>query len=127
MYFGMKRIVTPFESREKWLDLRQHNINSTESPCLFGASPYGTKYELYFQKKDQIRIDIEETERMRIGSKLEAAIAELAAEEHGFKIRPKKEYISIPELKMGSSFDYEAIAEDGTPLALAECKNVDSL
>ena len=63
---------------------------------------------------------------MEWGNKLEALIAEKFADDYELAVAPLKDYISIPELKIGSSFDYRIIDEsrgDG----ILEIKNVDSL
>lgn len=109
--------------KTEWLQLRSKNINSTESSALFGLSPYTTEFELYHRKKDGDLGEIGDNFRMKAGRLMEPVIAELAAEELGLQVEPYKEYLSLPDIRMGSSFDY--ITVDGS--ALIECKNVDSI
>jgi predicted phage-related endonuclease len=47
----MERITTTPNDKNHWLELRSQNINSTESACLFGISPYITEFELYHRKQ----------------------------------------------------------------------------
>lgn len=107
-------------SRAEWLSARAKDLTSTEIGALFGVSPYLTAFELWHRKKAASVVEIDQTERMKWGSRLETAIAEGIAEDHGFKIRPMKEYIRIPELRIGSSFDF-AVGDEG----ILEIKNVD--
>jgi putative phage-type endonuclease len=113
--------ITP-ESKDHWLSLRIQDITSTEVPALFGLSPYTTLFELWHRKKEGTSVLIEETDRMKWGSRLERTIAEGIAEDQGWKIEPLKDYYRIPEFRMGSSFDY-AIGDDG----ILEIKNVSDM
>jgi predicted phage-related endonuclease len=56
------------------------------------------------------------------GTRLQDAIALGVAEDQGWTVRKMTEYMSISDLRIGSSFDF-AIEEDG----LLEIKNVDSI
>lgn len=117
---AMEIIKTP--TREAWLAARSIDVTSTEVGALFGVSPYLTHFELWHRKKSGALVEIEETERMKWGVRLESAIANGIAEDQGWVIRPMKEYMRLPELRMGSSFDFEI---NGT--GILEIKNVDSL
>jgi len=121
---------------QHWLQLRAEDITSTETPALFGLSPYTTLFELWHRKKDKLVLELEPNERMKWGTRLQDAIANGIGLDQGWSIRHMKEYIRDPELRMGSSFDFEIetltpygengvgqIAEKG----LLEIKNVDSL
>ena len=113
--------ITP-QSEADWLQLRTKDITSTEVSCLFGCSPYSTKFELWHRKKFGAIVQLKENERMFWGTKLQDAIATSIAEEQCWIIRRMDEYIRNTELRIGSSFDF-AISDDG----LLEIKNVDSL
>lgn len=121
-----REIIKP-DNHMHWLNLRMKDITSTESSALFGLSPYCTKAELWYRKKDNLRVDFEENMRMKWGSRLESTIAAGIAEDSGWQIRPMKEYIRLPQLKMGSSFDYAILSGNGVDFGLLEIKNVDSL
>lgn len=117
--------VTP-ENKEHWLKLRSENINSTEISCLFDMNPYMTKFELWHKLRSREITRIEESERMAWGNALESAIAAEAARRNNWKIEPFKDYLYIPDYRIGSSFDYEILPESGV-YALLEVKNVDSM
>lgn len=124
------------KNKEEWLALRTQDITSTEIAALFGISPWITEYELWYRKKDRLIVEIEENQRMKWGTRLQDAIAAGVAEEQRWTIRRMDEYGRIPELRLGSSFDFsledgvenettdgEAFLERG----LLEIKNVDGL
>lgn len=110
------------DSHQHWLELRSRDLTSTEVSALFGLSPYLTSFELWHRKRSNEIVRIEETERMRWGSRLEASIAAGAAEERGWTIQPLKSYTRLPELRLGSSFDFLITAPEH---GLLEVKNVD--
>lgn len=105
-----------------WLELRAQDLTSTESPALFGISPYNTPFEVFHRKAKKLVVGIDENERMKWGKRLQDAIAAGIAEDNGWQVRRMDEYLRIPSLRMGSSYDF-AIGDDG----LLEVKNVDSL
>jgi len=119
------------KDRDEWLSLRLRDVTSTEVAALFGLSPYITLFELWHWKKQGVIPPFEENERMRWGKRLEPAIAAQFAEDHGWKIRPKNEYIRHTGLRMGASFDFaivEGIAGTDIPgrdIGFLEIKNVD--
>lgn len=125
-----------------WLDARKKDLTSTECAALFGVSPYATKFELHHVKSGSIDVKpFEDNTRMVWGRRLEAAIAHGVAEDLGLIVVPFKSYMRIPELRMGSSFDFKIIgladffSGDETARnmfrqhgdGLMECKNVDGL
>ena len=113
--------VTP-KDKQHWLDMKAKDISSTEASSLFGANPYCTLFELWHRKKSGEIQELEPNERMTWGTRLEAAIAAGIAEDNNLIINSLKDYMTIPELRMGSSFDF-SVGDDG----LLEIKNVDSL
>lgn len=118
--------VITFQSEQEWLDLRTKDITSTDVAALFHLSPYKTEFELFHEKRDGVSGSFKASERMRWGNRLEAAIAHGAAEDHGFNIQPLKVYMRDPDLRIGSSFDFEILhPEHGR--GIMEIKNVDSL
>jgi putative phage-type endonuclease len=119
----MTRNIISYQTNDEWLRLRKKNINSTESSGLLGLSKYTTAFQIYHDKQSDDITSIEENDRMFWGSQLEWAIAQGAAQKMGWNIVQKKEYIEIPDLRIGGSFD--AMFADGS--ALVEVKNVDGL
>lgn len=118
-------------SKEAWLGLRAQDITSTETAALFGCSPYITHYELWHRKRQAAITNLSPNERMEWGTRLQDAIAHGLAEDNKLAIRAMPEYIRLPALRIGSSFDYRIIrfenAADCAADGLLEVKNVDSL
>lgn len=124
----MERITYNPRTKQEWLILRATDLTSTEIPALFNLSPYLTSFELWHRKKDASIVEIEENERMKWGTRLEETIARGIMEDNGWIGRPKKEYISIKDLRIGCSFDFEcSLPGDEDNRWLLEIKNVDSL
>lgn len=121
-------VIVP-KDEAHWLSLRMQDITSTEIAALFGLSPYMTEFELWHRKKEKLDVVFEENERMKWGTRLQDAIAEGIAKDEGFSVRRMIEYIRIPSLRMGASFDFEIFGEPLKPETdgLLEIKNVDGL
>lgn len=119
----MKPVSLIPASEDEWLSLRQCDVTSTDAASLFGVSPYMTPFELWHRKNGTLPPDFEPNERMRWGTRLESAIAHGVAEDRGWKIRPKKEYMRLEDLRLGASFDFEILNEE----AILEIKNVDAM
>jgi len=120
----MKRENISFDSKEEWLKARTLDITSTEVSALFGVSPYMTEYELWYRKKEGDVGSFEPSERMVWGIRLEDTVARGIAEDQGWKVRAWNTYGRVPELRIGSSFDYRILGEDK---AVLEVKCVDGL
>lgn len=137
----MNRVILTPANEAEWLAMRELDVTSTESSALFGASPYATPYELYFRKRKELPSSFELNDRIIWGSRLEAAIAAGIAEDYGLVVVPFKDYMRIPELRMGASFDYKIVGVvpgfagpsdfialfDRLGPGLMEVKNVDGL
>lgn len=118
--------VIQITSEAQWLAERMKDITSTEVSALFGLSPYMSEFELYHQKKEGNVVKFEANERMKWGNRLEAAIAQGAAEDNGWQIAPLKVYMRDTDARIGSSFDFE-ILSSANGKGLLEIKNVDWL
>lgn len=139
----MNRETLAYTSEAAWLEARKQDITSTEAAALFGAGVYvKTPYELFHLKAGTFTPpEFEGNERTRWGNRLEDAIARGIAEDLGLIVEPFKVYMRIPELRMGSSFDFKIVgiadgfdgdnearrmfAEHGP--GIMEVKNVDGL
>jgi len=127
----MNREIIPYTTEEAWLANRVHDLTSSDVPCLFGVG-YQTYEELLECKKNGKQIKVEEDERMQWGIALQDSIANEFAKRNHWGIRKKSEYIRIPSLHLGSSFDFEiegeseTNGESHTTRELLEIKNVDS-
>ena len=122
----MERLTHQPKTKEEWLSLRAQDLTSTEVSALFNISPYMTSFELWHQKKKSQITEIGENERMTWGTRLENAIAQGIAMDNGWTIKPFKEYLNIPELRIGSSFDFRYTGDNGSE-GILEIKNVASL
>lgn len=78
------------KNRDKWLQTRARNINSSEVAALFGLSPYMTPLELYALKTGQIEDSFRDNDRAAAGRHLEAGIAAWACEKFGIQAKPTK-------------------------------------
>lgn len=108
-----KREVIPFTTQEAWLNNRTKDITSSDVPVLFGCG-YQSYDSLVENKRNGTSSIIEQTEEMSWGKALESAIAEEFARRNKWIVRHKTEYIRIPELRLGSSYDYEIEGERDT-------------
>jgi len=119
----VKTISVIPESKEHWLRLRHERINSTECSALFNANEYISEFQLWHEKRQPDPTILEESTRMKFGTKLQPVIADMIAEQEGWIIKPMSQYMYSEDYKIGSSFDYELVGQD----SLLEIKNVDSL
>ena len=131
-----------FTTEAAWLEARKQDVTSTEAAALFDAGVYvKTAYELYHLKAGTVAAPaFEGGDRVKWGNRLEAAIAQGIAEDLGLIVEPFKCYMRIPDVRMGSSFDFKIVgiadgcddnearrmfAEHGP--GIMEVKNVDGL
>lgn len=78
----IKKVV---KTTEEWLELRRPRIGGSEISAVVGINPFESKYELYLRKTGQSEDKVENL-AMRLGHKLENAVAELLQEEAGYQI-----------------------------------------
>jgi putative phage-type endonuclease len=125
----MERQVIAYKTEEEWLQARSKDLTSSEVSALFGLNKYVSVFELWHAKKSGEPIPFEEQEYTKWGNRLEAAIAEGVAEEKGWVIKSFKEYVRIPALRLGSSFDFQILKSPIVPgeiiqSGILEIKNV---
>lgn len=102
---------------------RVDTIGSSDAPIVCGASPYSSPLELYYKLHGELpRYTDEETRAQKFGSRLEPAIAEIAAEELGVKIRRSAPRKHATYEFMSANLDYEIIGNPKGPGVL-EIKN----
>ena len=124
----MNRLSIIPENEAHWHSLRAQDVTSTESPALFGLSPYMTAFELWHRKKSGEVYTIRDNERMFWGRRLEKAIAEGIAEQKGWTCDPRDQYERLTDIRMGASFDFHAWVPGQNPnRGMLEIKNVDYL
>lgn len=117
----MQREIIPFTTEEAWLQNRKQDLTSTDIADLFGCG-YSNYDELFNRKLNGLDGTFVPNERSDWGKALEPAIAQEFARKHNWTIRKKSEYIRIPALRIGSSFDYEIKSSNFG--ILMEIKNV---
>lgn len=124
----MKRESIIFSNESDWLAARKHDLTSTDIADLFGVGR-SSPFELWHRKKNLLDSDFEGNERSDWGTAFQDVIAGKLAADNGWNIRRMNEYIRIPELRIGSSFDFEIIDddEDRATNGILEVKNVDSI
>lgn len=113
------QVITP-NNKQHWLELRKQVLTSTDVAALFGCSPYKTVFELWHEKHSEDIIEIEETQRMKWGKRLESSIARGVSDDLDLNAVPMPGFIVHEDLKIGSSFDW-FFGTDG----ILEVKNVD--
>lgn len=119
----MSAVHHPADERE-WLALRANYITSTEVAGLFNLpGAYATAYQLWHRKKKGYVVNVEATEPMKWGTRLQDAIAAGVAEDQGWTIRQMDEFIADEDLRLGASFDYRVLTPED---AILEIKNVDA-
>lgn len=104
------------KDKNEWLELRHRFISSTEQAALHGLSPYMTAFELFHAKAQPNPTEIEISERMAWGLRMEEAVARAVADEYGVKVRKLNAYVSRDGTGMGCSADYEIVGiKEGEP------------
>lgn len=116
----MNRQIIQFTTESAWKAERVKDLTSSDIPILFGQG-YSGYDELFESKRSGKELPITPNERMDWGVALQDSIAQEFARRNKWTIKKKSEYIRIPELRIGSSFDFEIA---GTENTLLEIKNV---
>ena len=80
-----KIVNTKKISHEEWLELRKKSIGGSDSAACVGMNQYSSQITLYADKKGLSK-DKETSEAMRLGTDLEAYVAERFCEKEGKKV-----------------------------------------
>lgn len=129
----MKLEIIPFTNEANWLDARRNDITSTQVAALFNESPYLSRFQLFHLKRNGFEDEFDLDARVKWGQRLQDSIAHGVAEDEGWSVMPLRDYMRLPDLHLGSSFDYRVLGagphDDRSPQedAILECKNVDGL
>jgi putative phage-type endonuclease len=111
---------------EAWYALRKQYVGSSESATLVGFPKWKTPFQLHHEKLGTLEPeDLDDDDRVLIGSHIESGIAAAAAVQ--FKVELRKcdvYYIHEGVPGMGASLDFEQNTEDAGWVP-AEIKNVD--
>ncbi len=104
----MNREVIPFTTEENWLAQRAVDLTSTDAAALCNVSRWKSRYQLWNEKIRGAFVERQDNAAMRLGRHMERPIAEFIAAENGLEIEPFKNYMRMPEVRLGSSFDFVA-------------------
>lgn len=119
--FRIPRIVadTSEMSVEDWRELRRIGLGGSDAAGAVGLSRYASPISVYFSKVSEIA-DIEDSEKMEAGRKLEPVIAEWFAEKTGKHVVRQPYMYQHPEYDwMLANVDFGIYGEN----AGLECKN----
>jgi len=99
----------PYSTEEAWRELRARHIGASESPALFGISPFITPWQLWHVKVGNLPpADLENNTAVLQGQHFEPAIAAYAASKFGIQLRKVRRYITDDTTDgMGCSLDFE--------------------
>jgi putative phage-type endonuclease len=122
----MHETITPKDDAH-WKQLRTQDLTSTDIAALFGLSPYTTLFELWHRKKSGHVVEIQVNDRMKWGNRLEAVVAAGIAQDQGWTVAPFKDYMRVPQLRLGSSFDFRIVTDTTGLDGILEIKTVDGL
>jgi hypothetical protein len=96
-------------------DATLKTVSATQSPALFGVSPYVTKWMLYRHFHDGVSLEIEDNARLKYGRRLQPLILEDAAQELALEVTPNTENTYIRRGLLGCTPDANVVAPDRGP------------
>lgn len=102
-------------------DLSRKTLSATQTPALFGASPYITRWMLLRHFIHGDSIDGPEHNRMDWGKKMQPILLAQAAEDLHLEVRPNDADTYVSNGLLGCTRDADIICPDRGPGAL-ECK-----
>jgi hypothetical protein len=102
-------------------DITLKTISATQSPALFGCSPYLTRWMLHRHFAHGEKLDVPPTERMSWGLLMQPLLLDQAARDLKLEVHPVDNYVRNGQL--GCTRDATIICPDRGPGAL-ECKCV---
>lgn len=105
-------------THEEWLELRKSSIGGSEAGALVGMNPYSSAITVYAQKKGLVK-DVQTSEAMRLGTDLEAYVAQRYMEQTGNKVRVDNfMYMSDDYDFITANVDRQIVGQNGG----VECK-----
>jgi putative phage-type endonuclease len=111
-------------NRDAFLLERMKGIGGADAAAALGFDPYKTRYELWAQKTGELADDFEDTRYTRAGRVLEAAIADLYAEQFGVTLRKRMVPVVHPKYPwMRGNLDRTIVGAR----SVLEIKNVDGM
>ncbi len=118
-----------FESREGWLDFRQHFVGASESPAILGLGYKGQNAHTVWEAKVNPQPEEDRDERLVVGSMLEPAILELYTYKTGVSVQRESNVVRLhpDHTFVGASLDAEPFEHPDHGLCVLDAKNVDAL
>lgn len=99
-------------------DVTKQTLSATQTPALFGASPYLTRWMLLRHFIHGDPIDSPGDNRMDWGSKMQALVLAQAAEDLHLEVKPNAENVYLRSGLLGCTRDAEIMCPDRGPGAL---------
>ena len=120
---AVKLVSTKDMPREKWLEWRRKGIGGSEASSVAGLNPWSSPLKVWMDKLNQMKEEVADTERMRVGRDLEEYVAKRFEEATGKKVRRENNLLQHPEHKfMFANLDRVVVGEN----AFLECKTTNS-
>lgn len=120
---AVKLVSTKDMPREKWLEWRKKGIGGSEASSVAGLNPWSSPLKVWMDKLNQMKEEVADTERMRVGRDLEEYVAKRFEEATGKKVRRENNLLQHPEYKfMFANLDRVVVGEN----AFLECKTTNS-
>lgn len=106
---GMPSIA--IQNDAHWHSLRSQHVGASESPALFGLTPWLTEWQLFMHKSGKLPApNLDEVKHIKQGRFFESPIAGWAAEKFGITLNKARRYLVDDATPgMGASLDYEQI------------------
>lgn len=82
----MSAVLSPDTDRAAWLEARRKGIGASEIAAVLGISPWESPFSLYWRKVNGW--DFEPSAEMEWGNRLEDAVAQKYADDHGCALAP---------------------------------------
>lgn len=108
----IRTVIIP-DNRKHWLSLRRPILTSTDVSTLFGYNPYQSLSRLWNIKKGLISDERPLNPKMQYGLDNEDRVAAEIAREQKYQMADFKEFIQIPSLRLGSSYDKRILTPQG--------------
>jgi predicted phage-related endonuclease len=99
-------------------DVTRQSLSATETPALWGLSPYLTRWLLYQRFANGVDLDMDENARMAWGRKLQPLVIAQAAEDLRLEVRPNHAGVYRRRGRLGCTRDATIFCRDRGPGAL---------
>jgi hypothetical protein len=96
-------------------DVTLQTPSATETPALWGLSPYVTRWMLYQRFANGVRLDAGENARISWGRKLQPLVIAQAAEELRLKVQPNHAHVYHRRGRLGCTRDATMLCPDRGP------------